>query len=391
MKFFFFHLMPYAELDLDYDKTHNSTWVTLPNSYYDPKKGHLLYHRYLDELELADQLGYDGICVNEHHSTAYGMMPAPNVLAGALARTTSNAKICVLGRALPIIDEPLTIAEEFAMLDNLLAGRFIAGFVRGIGCEYHTSGANPGFSHERFHEAHDLIVRAWTETGPFVFEGKHYHYQYVNLWPRPYQTPHPPIWVPSQGSAETIDWAAHPDRRYTYLITFSPSEAVARNMNAYRARCEEYGYQASSAQLGWALPLYVAETDEIANREAKPHIEAFFNKFITSPVEFKLPPGYSSMRSYKTVMEQKYKVRQGFLSAEALMEAGMFVCGSPSTVVEILERRQSEMGFENLVAMLQFGTLPAELTEKNLRLFAAEIMPKLRDVGVSKPVETVPA
>ena len=391
MKFFFFHLMPYADLDLDYDKIHNSTWVTLPNSYYDPKKGHDLYHRYLGELELADELGYDGVCVNEHHSTAYGMMPSPNVLAGALSRTVSKAKVCVLGRALPIIDEPLNIAEEFAMLDNLLAGRFIAGFVRGIGCEYHTSGANPGFSHERFHEAHDLIVRAWTETGPFAFEGKHYHYQYVNLWPRPYQEPHPPIWVPSQGSSETIDWAAHPDRRYTYLITFSPVDAVTRNMNAYRTRCEEYGYEAPPSQLGWALPLYVAETDEIAKREAKPHIEAFFNKFITSPVEFKLPPGYSSMRSYKTVMEQKYKVRQDFLSAEALMEAGMFVCGSAATVAETLERRQSEMGFENLVSMLQFGTLPAELTEKNLRLFAAEVMPKLRDVGVSAPVEPVPA
>ncbi len=385
MKFFFFHLMPYGALDLDYTETHNSAWVTLPNSYYDPVEGHALYHRYLDELELADELGYDGVCVNEHHSTAYGMMPAPNVLAGALSRNIKNGVICVLGRALPIIDEPLTIAEEFAMLDNLLAGRFIAGFVRGIGCEYHTSGANPGFSHERFHEAHDLIVRAWTETGPFAFEGKHYHYQYVNLWPRPYQQdPHPLIWVPSQGSTETIDWTAHPDRKYTYLITFSPVESVTRNMNAYRRRAEEYGYEAGGDQLGWALPLYVAETDEIAVREARPHVEAFFNKFILSPSEFKLPPGYSSMRSYKTVMEQKYKVRQGYLTIEKLMEQGMFVCGSPATVTETLERRQSEMGFENLVAMQQFGTLPRELTEKNLRLFAAEVMPKLRDVGATQ-------
>jgi alkanesulfonate monooxygenase SsuD/methylene tetrahydromethanopterin reductase-like flavin-dependent oxidoreductase (luciferase family) len=385
MKFFFFHLMPYGDLDLDYDKVHPSASINLPNSYYDPVKGHALYHRYLDELGLADRLGYDGVCVNEHHQTAYGMMPSPNVLAGALAREIERAKVCVLGRALPIVNNPLTIAEEFAMIDNLTAGRFIAGFVRGIGAEYHASMTNPGFSLERFREAHDLIVRAWTETGPFHFEGKHYHFQYVNLWPRPYQRPHPPVWIPSQGSTETLDWAAHPDRRYTYLITFSPATAVAKNLNAYRARCAAYGYACASEQLGWAMPLYIAETDEIARREARPHIEAFFNKFLKSPSEYKAPPGYSSLASYKIVQEQKYKVRQQYLSIETVMDNGMFVCGSPATVVETMERRFAEMGFGNLVGMLQFGTLPRELTEKNLRLFAAEVMPKLRALGEPAP------
>ena len=97
------------------------------------------------------------------------------------------------------------------MLDNLSKGRIIAGFVRGIGAEYHSSGVNPYFSHERFHEAHDLIVRAWTEPGPLSFEGEHYNIRYVNLWPRPYQQPHPPIWIPSQGSSETVAWASDPD------------------------------------------------------------------------------------------------------------------------------------------------------------------------------------
>ena len=383
MKFFFFHLMPYGALDLDYDKKHESAYLTLPNSYYDPKKGHEFYHRYLDELVMADGLGYDGICVNEHHQTAYGMMPAPNVLAGALARQTESAKICVLGRALPIINEPLTIAEEFAMLDNLTAGRFIAGFVRGLGTEYHTTMAIPGFSHERFHEAHDLIVRAWTEIGPFEFDGKHFHYQYVNLWPRPYQSPHPPIWVPSQGSAETIAWAAHPDRRYTYLITFSPVESVKFNMAAYRKQCEDYGYTSTPNQLGWAVPLYVSDTDESARREAKPHIEAFFNKFLKAPPQFKAPPGYTSASSYKRLMQQKYKVRQSFMSMETLIDSGMFVCGSPDTVAATLEQRQADLGFGNLVGIQQFGTLPADLTANGLKLFANEVMPRVRHLGVT--------
>ncbi len=175
--------------------------MTYSNRHYDPVKGAELYHEYLDQMEFADTLGFDGVCLNEHHQTAYGMMPIPGVLAGALARSVKRAKLAILGRALPLLNNPLMVAEEYAMLDNLTRGRFIAGFVRGIGAEYHAMGINPVVSQERYAEAHDLIVRAWTEPGPFAYEGKHYHFNYVNPWPRPYQTPHPPIWIPSQGSS----------------------------------------------------------------------------------------------------------------------------------------------------------------------------------------------
>jgi alkanesulfonate monooxygenase SsuD/methylene tetrahydromethanopterin reductase-like flavin-dependent oxidoreductase (luciferase family) len=384
MKFHFFHLMPYQDIDPDFLEHNKSSWITLPNTYYDPKKGSKLYHRYLDELELADELGFDGVCVNEHHQTAYGMMPSPNVLAGALSRRLKKATIGVIGRALPIVDNPLVIAEEFAMIDNLMEGRFIAGFVRGIGCEYHASMTNPGFSHERFREAHDLIIRAWSEPGPFEFYGKHYHFQYVNLWPRPYQTPHPPIWIPSQGSTETVEFAAHPDRKYTYIITFSPIASVKKNLKAYRDQCEVYGYECPPEQLGWAMPAYVAETDEIARKEAAPHIESLFNRFITSPAQYKLPPGYSSLGSYKAVMAGKYAVRENYLTCDELIENGMFLCGSAATVAEKLEEYQAEMGFGQIAPMLQFGTLPADLTEKNLRIFAGEVIPKVRHLGVTK-------
>jgi alkanesulfonate monooxygenase SsuD/methylene tetrahydromethanopterin reductase-like flavin-dependent oxidoreductase (luciferase family) len=177
MKIFNFHLMPYRHADLDAIEKNGSAWVTFSNRHYDPEKGSGLYHEYLDQMELADRLGFDGVCLNEHHQTAYGMMPIPGVLAGALARSVKRAKLAVLGRALPLVNNPLTIAEEYAILDNLTRGRLIAGFVRGIGAEYHAMGINPGFSQERFSEAHDLIIRAWTEPGPF-YVGKHYHFNY---------------------------------------------------------------------------------------------------------------------------------------------------------------------------------------------------------------------
>jgi alkanesulfonate monooxygenase SsuD/methylene tetrahydromethanopterin reductase-like flavin-dependent oxidoreductase (luciferase family) len=389
MEFYLFHLMPYADLDLAASDKYETSWVKLPNSYYDPKKGHLLYNRYLDELEMGDELGFDGVCVNEHHSNAYGLMPQPGVLAGALSRRTKNVKIALLGRALPLVNNPITIAEEFALLDNITGGRFIAGFVRGIGAEYYSWNSNPAMSHERFHEAHDLIVQAWTREGPFAFEGKHYNFNYVNLWPRPYQTPHPPIWIPSQGSTETIEWASHPDRRYTYLQTFSPVAALAKYMQQYRDTAERQGWTAGPDNLGWAVPCYVAETDEIAMREARPHAEAFYQKFLRMPTEMLLPPGYLSLKSMQGVMRAKAQMQSGDKSLEAVMESGMFLCGSAKTVRDQILHYQKQVGFGKILTMLQFATLPHDLAVKNMQLYARDVMGEIRKMQA--PAELVAA
>jgi len=169
MKVMSFHLMPYADLDLSVKDSYRTVWVVLPNSYYDPKKGHALYNRYLDELELCAELGFDGVCVNEHHQNAYGLMPSPVVMASALARRTRDCRIAILGNAFCLRAHPLTLAEEHAMLDVITGGRLISGFVRGVGSEYFSFGTNPVHSLERHQEAHDLVVRAWTEPGPFAY------------------------------------------------------------------------------------------------------------------------------------------------------------------------------------------------------------------------------
>ena len=377
MEVILFHLMPYADLDLEKGRANGTVWVNLPNSNFDPVKGHKLYNRYLDELEYGEELGFDAIAVNEHHQTAYGLMPSPIVTASALARRTKRAKIAILGSALPLSEHPLMVAEEHAMIDVISGGRLISGFVRGIGAEYHTFGVNPTFSHDRFHEAHDLIVRAWTEPGPFAFQGRHYNVQYVNLWPRPYQKPHPPIWIPSQGSRETIDWSAHPDRRYTYLQTFSPASVVQRYLKMYRDTCKGFGYEAEDRQLGWAVPVYVARTDEAARREAKPHFEAFRNVFVRMPVEMLLPPGYTSRESLKSVMKAKAAMFAD-ITLEKSIELGLIVCGSPASARAALESYWKDMRFGNLLVLCQFGTLPADLTRKNMELFAREVMPAVK-------------
>ena len=384
MQVILFHLMSYADLDFEATKDHETVWVNLPNKYFDPVKGHQLYNRYLDELEYGEVLGFDGVAVNEHHQTAYGLMPSPVVMASALARRTKKVKIAILGSALPLREHPITVAEEHAMIDVITGGRLISGFVRGIGAEYHTFGINPTISHDRFHEAHDLIVQAWTRPGPFSFTGRHYNLEYVNLWPRPFQTPHPPIWVPSQGSKETIDWAALPDHRYTYLQTFSPAAVVEKYLQSYRDTAQGYGYEAADSQLGWAVPIYVSDTDDQARKEAKVHFELFRNRFLKMPIEMLLPPGYTSRDSLKNLMKAKASLSQD-LTIDKAIDMGMFVCGTANTVRQMLEDHWSKMHFDNLLTMMHFGSLPQDLTKRSMEMFAKDVLPHIQKLKRTAP------
>jgi alkanesulfonate monooxygenase SsuD/methylene tetrahydromethanopterin reductase-like flavin-dependent oxidoreductase (luciferase family) len=374
-----FHLMPYPPLPDSVYAAHDSAWVTLPNSHFDPATAHATYNRYLDELELCAELGFDGVAVNEHHQTPYGMMPSPIVMAGALARRTRGCRIAILGSAFCLRDHPLTLAEEHAMLDNITGGRIITGFVRGVGAEYYSFGVNPVLSHERHIEAHDLVIQAWTRPSPFAFEGKHYRFEYVNIWPRPFQQPHPPIWCPSQGSAETIEWAADPRRKYLYMQNFNPFSAAVRYLNYYREVAQtRYGYEASSAQLGWAGPCYVAESDRQAMDEAREPIEFLFNKILRMPPGMFFPPGYTSVDSMRRVVAGKKSIMGAQRTVENLAEQGVILIGSPDTVRKRIIECHRTLGFGTFMTLLQFGSLSARLTEKNIRLFAAEVLPALQ-------------
>src|SRR5215472_7119440 len=131
MKVMWFHLMPYTELPDDFREKHPSVWVDIHSSLFEPKRAHLMYNDFMDELEFAAECGFDGVCVNEHHSNGYGLMPSPNLIASALARRTSDTALCVMGNSLALYNPPTRVAEEFAMIDCISGGRLIAGFPVG--------------------------------------------------------------------------------------------------------------------------------------------------------------------------------------------------------------------------------------------------------------------
>jgi alkanesulfonate monooxygenase SsuD/methylene tetrahydromethanopterin reductase-like flavin-dependent oxidoreductase (luciferase family) len=388
MQVYCFHLMPWAYLPETFAQEHDSAWVTCPNSLYDPELGHPLYNRYLDELELADELGFEGVCVNEHHQNAYGNMPSPNIMAACLARRTSRIKLVILGNVLPLYDHPQRVAEELAMLDVITQGRIISGMVVGTGMEYFSYNINPTYARERFHEAHDLIVKAWTTAGPFAWEGKHYRFRYVNLWPKPYQKPHPPIWIPGSGSPETMEWVAK--QRYTYMVlpTLAPYELRRQSAEYFRQCCDQEGYTARHDQIGWGIGIYVAETDEQARQEYEPHFWYYARNLLKTPAPLSLPPGHTSLPSMLRTAERRLKSRPGGLSTwEEVEKGGYVIVGSPETVRQRLEEYATQVGFGLLIANFSVGNVPHDLTRKSMTLFAQEVMPKLQHVNVdAQPV-----
>ena len=232
MKSIFFHLMPYRDLPDDFEERYESVWVTPPNSELcDPVKVAQYYKWNLDELELADRLGFDGIGVNEHHQNAYGFMASPNLMAAALARRTpNNSAILVLGNTLALYTPALRVAEEFAMLDCMTDGRLAAGFPVGTSMDVNRCyGITPTETRPRFYEAHDLIMKAWTQPGPFPYNGRFNQLRYVNPWPQPLQKPHPPVWLAGGGSVETYEMAVNYDYTYSFLSFFGYRFAKPRD------------------------------------------------------------------------------------------------------------------------------------------------------------------
>jgi alkanesulfonate monooxygenase SsuD/methylene tetrahydromethanopterin reductase-like flavin-dependent oxidoreductase (luciferase family) len=383
MKFMWFHLMPYTELPADFREKHPSVWVDIHSSLFDPKRAHHMYNDFMDELEYAAACGFDAICVNEHHSNGYGLMPSPNLIASSLSRRTTDTAICVMGNSLALYNPPTRVAEEFAMIDCISGGRLIAGFPVGTPMDTcFAYGQNPSQLRERYHEAHDLIMRAWMEQDTFAFNGRFNQQRYVNIWPRPIQRPHPPIWIPGGGSIETWQWCAEMDYVYSYLSYYGHKIGKA-TMDGFWAEMDRLGKDRNPYRAGFAQTIAVAETRQQALDLYTEAAEYFFGRCLHIDPRFAAPPGYATeptqrlgMLSQVSAAAAKSKARPGDM--KELVDSGYLVIGTPDEVVEQIDELSTNLHVGNLMLLIQFGNMSKELTKYNTRLFAEKVMPKLR-------------
>jgi hypothetical protein len=378
MKLVSFHLMPYRPLDLAEAAKHRSPWVVLPNRLYDPVKGAEEYARHIDALVYAEELGFDAIGVNEHHQTAYGLMPAPNLIASALIQRTKTIKIAILGRALPLVNNPIYIAEEFAMLDNLSKGRIIAGFVRGIGSEYHSSGTNPYFLARTLSRGarpdHQGVDGAWP----------------LRLRRRPFQLAlrQPLAQALPEPASARLDPVAGIERDGRLggrsqtqisvpgdVLVGGPRCALPQHLSRAGAAIRLRG-GAGSTRLG--LPDLRRR-----DRQARPPGGRAGGRDIVQRFPAPELRDADAARLHLDWLDEEFhqhaqRARRRQSHRRRSDRERHRSHRQSRTVLEGIERMRERTGFGILVALLQFGILSDDLTRRNMDLFAAEVMPHLR-------------
>lgn len=374
MRTWFFTETAYPYLPDEYD----SIRVKLPNRIYDPRVGAELYHRYLDEWLHAEEMGFD-IMLNEHHQTATCLDPAAPVMLGILARETSRARLLVLGNPIANRRQPVRVAEEMAMVDNLARGRVEVGFVRGVPYEISAGNASPVRMRQRFWEAHDLILKAWTtHDGPFNWEGRYFHHRQVNIWPRPYQDPHPPVWVTALSTGSVPAVAEHGYVVATFLTGFDVAKKI---FDTYRTTNSGLGRETPADRLAYAALVYAGDTDEegfAGARKLMWYIEA--NR--VAP-QFVLPPGYVPVEAMVQAMRKTGSPYDfSHLTLERLMAQGIVFAGNPDSVFKQIKTHYDHVGgYGHLLLMGQAGFLDHRETVRGIDRFARDVYPRLKELA----------
>jgi alkanesulfonate monooxygenase SsuD/methylene tetrahydromethanopterin reductase-like flavin-dependent oxidoreductase (luciferase family) len=335
-----------------------------------------------EQFELADELGFDWITLAEHHYAPLSMTPNPTVMAGALAQRVRRAKIALLGANISILN-PVRVAEEYAMVDVLTGGRLVAGMLRGTVTEYVTYGTNPAESRERFEEALQLIIRAWTEPQPFGWQGRYYEYRTISIWPRPLQRPYPPIYM-SGSSPESRELAAR--HRVGLGLAYNPLPLARQAVQHYREQAALAGWEATPDHLICRIPIHLAESDAQALEEiaAAPPI-AIAGAYAPGggAVEAAvMSAGYHG----RDLSKQRARSRAG--SLEHRIEIGTLLAGSPETVLKQLRTIHDEVGFG--IVDLNFLAVSRDGIMRALELFGTRVLPVIHEWGLGGEFRTEP-
>ncbi len=326
--------------------------------------------RTIAQFKLGDEVGFDWVTTAEHHFAPFSMTPNPTVMAAALTGIVKRAKIAVLGPDIPILD-PVRVAEELAMLDTMTGGRAIAGLMRGSVNEYVTYNVNPAESRERFEEALQLIRMCWTETQPFGWQGRHFQYRTICIWPRPVQKPHPPIYI-SAASPELGEFAAK--NRLGVGFAFTTVQQAAKAAQFYRERCRVHGWEATPDQVIYRLAMHTAATDEaaLADMEEAAGVLPSVGLSMRNPsIERAVAEaGYYG----RDVEGQRGRLRSRGALADRI-ERGQILVGSPETVLKQIARIKDILGagILDLVVTAQLG----DKTMRSIEMFGSKVLPRM--------------
>jgi alkanesulfonate monooxygenase SsuD/methylene tetrahydromethanopterin reductase-like flavin-dependent oxidoreductase (luciferase family) len=396
MKVFIFDLLAYAHHFEDY-KRDKFIPYPLTREHWDAKIGALTYEQHLEAWEEMDKLGFDGVGLNEHHTTPHGLMISPNMMAAAASQRTKRLKFLILGNLLPI-HNPLRIAEEIAMADCLSHGRILSGFARGVPREYNVYNVPMAESRARFEESVDIIMKAWKEP-QFSHSGKYWQMKDIAIWPRPYQQPHPPVWIPFTGSKETIEWAGK--LNFSAVLPDFKRGLTEDIVGYFAKQLANNGHSITPEHLCFFTDAFVADSKEAALKEYSPYyfyfVHTLWHHGSTKEKEAAVKTsGYVSLSSFDYVREEnrsaagldREKMKAMTVAeVEKRIDDGLLAFGNAKHVTDKLIADAERYGANSLLLMMNLGAMPRDVFMAQLRRFAKEVLPKLQ----AHQVKRVPA
>jgi len=393
MKVYVFDLLAYGA-HFDQYKADRYLPYPLTGSHFDPEVAARTYEEHLEIWREMDRLGYDGVGLNEHHTTPHGLMNSPNMMAAVGAQHTKKLKFLQLGNLTPL-NNPLRVAEEIAMADCMSRGRVIAGFARGIAREYGVYGIPMQESRARYEEAYDIIVKAWTEE-VFSYDGKFWSYKDIAIWPRPYQRPHPPVWIPFTGSKETIEFAGS---RNLPAVMVQTAPGLMEDIVGYYAKSlASHGHRITPDHLCLFTDAYVADSRAAAIEEYKDSYLYFTQMLwhhgsISAEGEHRQEgAGYVASSSYDYVRPEnrpfarmdRGKIRNMTMEDVAgRIASGQLAWGPADEVAENLIAAGEQTGCDSLLLNMNLGAMPHQQFLAQIRRFGTEVLPKLQAHRVS--------
>jgi len=299
------------------------------------------------------------------------MLGNPLLLAAAVAQRTQRMKIGTAVAVLPF-QHPLRVAEDAATVDAISGGRLLLGVGRGYQPpEFHGFGLRQDESSAMFVESLEIVTRALSGE-KFAYDGDYWKIEEaVEIFPKPLQTPYPPLYVASV-SRRSLDVAARFNMSLLRSPQFSNLDTVAEAFGEYTSLLRDYGHDPAKLDQPVSLRVYVAPTDEEAKAETE-HALWFYHLLGTlvpgAPGREEVPKGYEKYPLNPDVLAK--------LTLEDVWERGT-AFGSPERVIEILKTYMHKLGASNLIIQMRLGGLEHDKVMRSMDLFAKEVMPALR-------------
>jgi alkanesulfonate monooxygenase SsuD/methylene tetrahydromethanopterin reductase-like flavin-dependent oxidoreductase (luciferase family) len=315
------------------------------------------YQQILEQIELAEELGWECFMFNEHHFLGYGGLVAnPAVLLAGAAARTSRIRLGPCIAILPL-RHPLQCAEDYAMVDAVSGGRLEFGVGSGNTLlDYQVFGIPREEGQARMEEALEIILSAWSGQ-PIRYQGKFWSFEEITLYPKPAQEPHPPIWVAGTSTA-TLEWAGRGGFDIMTVGHPHAPEKVRPGVEAWKKALTARGIDPKERRCQFHARTHVNENSQRACEVAMAAIARY--------------------DEISRIGRRSVKPEAENYDWQGMLATGRNLYGNPEQCIEIIHNATRHYYFDTLTTTFNFGGIPHREIKTAMRLFAKEVMPAFR-------------